>query len=88
MTNSNIEFIQNKDVSIMNENGGLMYLLIFSTNKSCEILCQHRSSMVQFTQSAGRHTMLLQCANMYARTGHSNANYNTKYNFCSLDFQH
>ncbi len=28
--------------------------------------------------------MLLQCANMYARTGHSNTKYNAKYNYFGL----
>ncbi len=30
---------------------------------------------------AGRHVMLLQYANRYAGSGHSNAKYNTKYSF-------
>ncbi len=34
-----------------------------------------------FILPAGRHAMLLQCANLYAWTGHSNRKYNSKYNF-------
>ncbi len=33
-------------------------------------------SLYEFIMSAGRHAMLLQCTNMYARTGHSNTKYN------------
>ncbi len=33
-----------------------------------------------FILLANRHAMLLQCANMYARTGNLNTKYNTKYN--------
>ncbi len=34
-----------------------------------------------FILPAGRHAMLLQCANIYTRTGHSDTKYNTKYNY-------
>ncbi len=37
-----------------------------------------------FILPPGRHAMLLQCANMYARTDHSNTKYNTKSNFFGL----
>ncbi len=33
-----------------------------------------------FILPAGRHVMLLQCANMYAGNGRSNTKYNMKYN--------
>ncbi len=34
-----------------------------------------------FILPAGRHPMLLQYADMYAKTGHSNTKYNMKYNY-------
>ncbi len=34
-----------------------------------------------FILHAGRHPMLLPCANMYVRTGYSNTKYNMKYHF-------
>ncbi len=37
-----------------------------------------------FILPVGRHAMLLQCANMYIRTGHSNTKYNMKYNLFGL----
>ncbi len=37
-----------------------------------------------FILPAGRHAMLLQWANMYVRTGHSNIIYNMKYNVFGL----
>ncbi len=33
-------------------------------------------SVCVFIRPTGRHTVLLQCANMYAGTGHSNTKYN------------
>ncbi len=41
----------------------------------------HYVSLCVFILPVGRHAMLLQCANIYAGTGHSN----TKYNFIGLD---
>ncbi len=37
-----------------------------------------------FILLAGRHTMLLQCENMYTGTGHSNTKYNINSNFVWL----
>ncbi len=37
-----------------------------------------------FIRLADIHAMLLQCANIYARTGHSNTKCNMKYNFIGL----
>ncbi len=37
-----------------------------------------------FILPAGRHAVLLQCANMYARTGCSNTKYNKKYSVCGF----
>ncbi len=41
-------------------------------------------SLLVFILPAGRHAMLLQCANMYAGTGHSNTKHHTKYNIYGL----
>ncbi len=41
-------------------------------------------SLSVFILPAGRHAMLLQSANMYARTSHLSTKYNTKHNFCGL----
>ncbi len=51
--------------------------IAFSTSTRCLCLCV-------FILSPGRQAMLLQCANMYNRTGHSNTKYNMKYNCFGL----